>query len=706
MNTSISHDNKLDLFRSIEIFQLLPEDKLEDLANECREITKNPGEVLFREGDAGETMYVVLSGEVYIEKENTVVAQRSQGEYFGEMTLIEDKPRTATAKVGKETRVLEIHKDQFLAHFASNAQALMSFLKTGSERSREDLKALDQGVRVLKAQKKLNSNLHNLLDDTTSEIYIFDAEFCHFINLNSRAIKNLGYESKECAEMTPFDVISGMTRENFEELVKPLRAGLVEEVVFKGNHQRKDGSGYPVEIYFRLQKNETPPVFVGMAQDISQLKELESKNDSLIFFDYLTGLPNKHRILNELNSELLRAIMANKSVAVLLMDLDNFKVINDSMGHSAGDILLKVVANRLKDWSSPKCQLARYGGDEFIIVLSDIENKVQTERTASSLLKLFNEPFQINGQTVHISLSLGISHYPMDGKNSRALIKNADTAMYVAKSNGKNQYCHYNSDMQTQAKNKLILEEDLRKALEQNEFVLYYQPKLELESETIVGFEALIRWNHPSRGFVSPLDFIPMAEKAGLIIPLGEWVMRTACKQMKAWLDMGLSIKNTAVNLSPCQFEQYDLVSMIGNIIQETGINPENLELEITESVLMDDAESAAIQLRQLSAIGIKLSIDDFGTGYSSLSYLNSFPLDNLKIDRAFVKDITCEEDAPLARAIVSMAKALSLKTIAEGVETKEQKEVLRSIGADIIQGYFLSKPVSADEATKLLSST
>jgi len=706
MNTSTSHENKLDLFRSIEIFQLLPEEKLEELASECKEITKNPGEILFREGDEGETMYVVLSGEVYIEKENTVIALRGRGEYFGEMTLIEDKPRAATVRVVKETRMLEIHKDQFLAHFASSPQALMSLLKTGSERSREDLKALDQGVRILKAQKKLNSNLQDLLDDTTSEIYIFDAEFYHFIDLNSSAIKNLGYQSNECVEMTPFDVISGMTREKFEELVKPLREGLVEVVVFEGNHRRKDGSSYPVEIHFKLQENETPPVFVAMAQDISKVKDLENKNEHLIFFDYLTGLPNKDRILNELNSELLRAIMANKSVAVLLMDLDNFKIINDSMGHSAGDALLKVVANRLKVWSPPKCQLARYGGDEFIIILSDIENEAQTEKIASSLLKLFNEPFQINGQTVHVSLSLGISHYPKDGKNNRILIKNADTAMYVAKNNGKNQYCHYNSDMETRAKNNLILEEDLRKALEKNEFVLYYQPKMELESETILGFEALIRWNHPSRGLVSPLDFIPMAEKTGLIIPLGEWAIRTACNQMKTWLDMGLSIQNTAVNLSPCHFSQPDLVSKIGGIIEETGIYPENLELEITESVLMDDAESAATQLKQLSAIGVKLSIDDFGTGYSSLSYLNSFPLNNLKIDRTFVKGITCEEDAPLARAIVSMAKALGLKTIAEGVETKEQKEVLRSIGTDIIQGYLLSKPVPVDEATKLLSSS
>ncbi len=704
MKASITHDNKLDLLRSIEIFQLLPEKKLEDLVDECREITMNFGEVLFKEGDVGETMYVVLSGELNVENENSVIAMRGRGEYVGEMTLIENQPRTATVKAAIETCLLEIHKDQFLTHFASNPQALMSLLKTGSHRSRENLKALDQGMKILKAQKKVNSDLHHLLDDTTNEIYIFDAEFYHFFNLNSRAIKNLGYESNETVKMMPFDVMSGMTQEKFEELVRPLRSNTVEEVVFNGFHRRKDGSTYPVEIRFKYQETETPPVFIGMAQDISKIKELEHINDSLIFFDDLTGLPNKHLILKELNSELLRAKMENKSVAVLLMDLDDFKIINDSMGHTVGDNLLKGVAERIKDWSSSNCRLAKYGGDEFIIIISKIKHEVQVEHKATSLLKLFNEPFQVNGQPVHIGLSIGISSYPSDGRDGSALLKNADTAMNVAKSNGKNQYCHFNSSMETHAKNRLTLEGDLRKALVQNEFALYYQPKLELDSETIIGFEALIRWNHPTRGLVSPLDFIPMAEKTKLIIPMGEWVLRTACEQIKTWLDTGLSIQNIAVNISPCQFGQSDLVSMIQNIIQETGIHPENLELEITESVLMEDAKSATIQLKQLSAIGIKLSIDDFGTGYSSLSYLNNFPLNNLKIDRAFVKDITCEEDASLTKAIVGMAKALNLKTIAEGVETKEQKEVLRSIGADIIQGYLLSKPIPAEEATKLLS--
>jgi diguanylate cyclase (GGDEF)-like protein/PAS domain S-box-containing protein len=706
MSTSTSHDKKIKLLQSIEIFKLLSDEKLESLISECREITKNPGEILFREGDPGETMYVVLSGEVYIEKENTVIALRGRGEYFGEMTLIEDQPRTATAKAVKGTRLLEIFKNQFLTHFASNPQTLMSFLKTGSERSRENLDALDQGMRILKVQKKLNTNLSHLLDDTTNEIYIFDAEFYHFLNLNSRATQNLGYETSEIVEMTPFDVISNLTPERFEEMVQPLRSDSLEEVTFNGFHRRKDGSTYPVEICFKLQKTETPPVFAGMVQDISKLKELETKNNNLAFYDSLTELPNKNWVIEELSSALLRAEKENKSLAVLLMDLDDFKIINDSMGHSVGDNLLKSVADRLKDWSSENCRLARYGGDEFILILTDINFEVQAAKAAISLLKLFKEPFLVNEQYAYINLSIGISYYPLDGNDVRALIKDADTAMYNAKDEGRNRYCHYSSAMEAQAKNQLVLEGDLRSALNRNEFVLYYQPKLALDSETIVGFEALVRWQHPTRGMIPPLDFIPLAEKTGLIIPLGEWVLRTACEQMKTWMGMGLSIQNMAVNLSACQFSQSNLVSMVASVIEETGLYPENLELEITETVLMKDAESSAAQLRQISAIGIKLSIDDFGTGYSSLSYLNSFPLNNLKIDRAFVKDITCEEDAVLAIAIISMAKALGLKTIAEGVETEEQKEVLRSIGCDVMQGYLLSRPVPVEDATKLLTSS
>jgi diguanylate cyclase (GGDEF)-like protein/PAS domain S-box-containing protein len=705
MSASSSHDSNVDSLKETDFFKSLSDENFESLLTDCREVELSPGEVLFKEGDTGDSMFVVLCGEVVIKKENTTIAHRGRGDYFGEMTLLEGKPRSATITATSKSRLLEILEDQFHLHFASNPETLLGVLKTVSERSRENLAALDQGMKFLHTQKKANADLQHLLDDTSNDIYVFDAESYHFLKMNFHALNTLGYETHEITQMTIFSIMSDMSPELFAELSKPLLSNAKEEVVYKGEHQKKDGSHYPVEVRFKLQKFETPPVYVGIAQDISQLQALEDKNNNLTFYDTLTGLPNKQLILEKLELELLEENRGDKSVAVLLIDLDDFKVVNDSLGHKAGDKLLKAATERLTNWASSKNRIARFGGDEFMIILSDLNFETEAAGAASELLTLFQSPFTIDTQEVYVGISIGISYFPVDGYDGETLIKHADTAMYFAKKNGKNTYCHYSSDMEAQAKYKLILERDLRKALERNQFELYYQPKLALDTETIIGFEALVRWNHPSRGLVSPLDFIPLAEKTRLIIPLGEWILSTACQQIRKWLDLGFPLQNTAVNISAHQFSQYDLVDRIGAIIQEAGIYPEYLELEITESVLMENAEMAANQLKQLNAMGIKISIDDFGTGYSSLSYLNSFPLNNLKIDRAFVKNITCEDDAPLAKAIISIAKALNLKTIAEGVETETQKEVLRSIGCDVMQGFLLSKPLPAHEATKLLSS-
>ena len=536
MRYSPSLDSKIESLKSIEIFKPLPDEKLELLASDCLEVTLNPGDSLFREGDPGDSMFVILSGKIAVEKGKSMIARRGVGNYFGEMALIDDQPRSATVTALTESRVLKIMKEQFFLHIADNPQALMAVLKTVSEQSRENLTALNEGIKIFKTQKKLTADLQHLLDDTTNEIYFFDAESYHFISLNTPASKNLGYRNHEITELTLFDVMSDVTQENFEKLVVPLRSGSVEEASITGQHRRKDGSTYPVEVRFKLQTTETPPVFVGMGQDVSQLTELKNENKNLTRYDTLTGLPNRKLILENLNTKLLRANRENKSIAVLLIDLDEFKTINNSLGHKAGDLMLKAVAERLKDWSSTNCHVARFGGDEFIILIFGDHIETQAGKAADDLLKLFQNPFSINGQEVFVSLSIGISFYPVDGNDGETLIRHADTAMYIAKDKGKNTHCHYHSDMETQAKNKLILESDLRKAVEQNEFVLYYQPKLELDSETIIGFESLIRWNHPSRGLVPPLDFIPLAEKTKVIIPMGEWVLRTACKQIKTWL--------------------------------------------------------------------------------------------------------------------------------------------------------------------------
>ncbi|MFQ5450025.1 MAG: EAL domain-containing protein [Nitrospinaceae bacterium] len=705
MAASASNLQKIDLLKSIDLFETLSVENLDRLAKDGEVVSLSPGEVLFREGDPGDSMFVILSGEISIEKENTHIAKRGPGEYFGEMTLIESSARSATAKSAGESRLLKIFETHFQDYVASNTHALRSVIKTISERARENLKAFGQGVKKLKSQDKLISSLQVLLNDASNEIYVLDASSFQFLKMNSSALKNLGYESQEIVKMKLFDILGNIDPDDFGEWIEPLRAQQKREIVLNGIHKRKDGSHYPVRVSLKLHPAEGHPVLIGMAQDISHLKKMEDDIKSLTFYDSLTGLPNKNLILENLDSALQKVRRENESVAVFLVDLDDFKTINDSLGHQAGDWVIQAVSKRLKEWSPPNCCIGRYRGDEFIVVVSDIHFETEAAAMARGLLKTFQDAFSIRGQKIYVTLSIGISYSALDGFDGEALIKKADTAMHFAKANGKNTYSHFNSKMALQAQNKLILECDLRKALEQNEFVLYYQPKMELKSETLIGFEALVRWEHPEKGLVPPAEFIPAIEKNKLIIPLGEWVLRTACQQMRKWLALGFPLSDVAVNISTHQFNRQDLAAKVMEIISETGIFPECLTLEITESVLMANSRNAISKLQQLNAIGVKLSLDDFGTGFSSLSYLNSFPLSSLKIDRTFVKNVSSSEDAIIAKSIVSLAKALNLTTIVEGVETEKQKEIMRSIGCDIIQGYLLSKPLPVKEATQMLSS-
>lgn len=706
MTTSPLDARKIDPLRSLDVFRPFTENQLEALVNECEEITLNSGEILFREGDPGDSMFVVLSGELSIKCGVMSVAHGNRGDYFGEMSLIDDQPRSATVEAIIKSRLLKISKDQFHRYFVANPQTLMGVLIKVSKRAQQNLKFLLQEIKLLQDQKKLNVNLQHLLNDTSNEIYIFSSPSFRLLSMNSRARENLGYEKEEITFVTLFDISRNLTKEKFEALVKPLRLHKKDRVVFKGVNRRKDGSEYPIEYTFKLQNSESSSFFIGVAQDISKLINIEEKYTNLTYYDSLTGLPNKNLILKKLNSELLQANETKNSVAVLLINLDDFKKVNELMGHQAGDNLLGAVAKRLEKWSSSIYPLGRFGGGEFIIILSRIKFENEVERAASTLIKLFQTPFSIAGLQTYVNINIGTSYSPTDGNDGETLIDNAETAMYHSKENRKNTYCSFSSDMGVKAKNKLILEGDIRKALEQNQFVLYYQPKFEFSSESIIGFEALVRWNHPTKGLVPPMDFITLAEKNRLIIPLGEWILRTACKQIKTWHDMDLSVKNMSVNLSSHQFNQPNFADRIKEIIIQEEIHPENLELEITDTILMENSEMVALQLKKLHGLGIKISIDDFGTGCTSLNNLNIFPVNYLKIEQVFVKDISSEEDASLAKGIITLAKSMNLKTIAKGVETETQKEVLRSIGVDIIQGYILSKPVPAEEATKLLSSS
>lgn len=432
--------------------------------------------------------------------------------------------------------------------------------------------------------------------------------------------------------------------------------------------------------------------------------EKQDKLNYLAYYDVLTGLPSRSLFQDRLSLALTQANRNKDMLAVLLLDLDDFKNINDSLGHNSGDQLLKQFASRLAGSVRESDTVARLGGDEFVVILPNVATEEDVTVVTQKFLKLGSEPFTIDGHELFITCSIGISFYPKDGEDAETLLKNADAALYSAKDKGRNNAQFCSAEMNLKALQRFTLENDLRHALKRQEFLVYYQPRVNLRSGEITGMEALVRWQHPEQGLVPPGMFIPAAEDSGLIVPLGAWVLHTACAQNKAWQAAGYKPVCVAVNLSARQFGQQDLVELVTRTLQETGLDAAYLELELTESMIMHDAEATIATLNELKAIGVKFSIDDFGTGYSSLSYLKRFPIDFLKIDQSFVRDITSDpDDAAITKTIISMAHDLGHKVIAEGVETEEQKSYLHLHHCDEMQGYLFSKPVPAKQFGLLL---
>ncbi|HEU0283453.1 MAG TPA: EAL domain-containing protein, partial [Gallionella sp.] len=386
------------------------------------------------------------------------------------------------------------------------------------------------------------------------------------------------------------------------------------------------------------------------------------------------------------------------------LDMDRFKNINDALGHSIGDQLLKSVATRLRECVREVDTVARMGGDEFIVVLDDMAETDNILLVARKMLHSLGQPYEVEGHNIRATPSIGISVYPDDGTDRESLIMNADSAMYHVKGNGRNDFQFFIPDMKTRVAEKLFIESDLRKALEHGQFVLHYQPQVDIKTGHIIGAETLIRWNHPTAGLVSPAKFIPVAEESGLIVPLGEWILNEACRQNMAWQKAGLPPISIAVNLSAVQFRQQNLCQLINKTLKDTGLEPHYLELELTEGLVMSNTSSAIDTLNGFKEMGVHISIDDFGTGYSSLSYLKHFPIDYLKIDQSFIRDITANpDDAAITTAIINMAQGLNLRTIAEGVETADQLTFLRLHSCDVVQGYYFSKPVPPAEFTDIL---
>jgi diguanylate cyclase (GGDEF)-like protein/PAS domain S-box-containing protein len=438
--------------------------------------------------------------------------------------------------------------------------------------------------------------------------------------------------------------------------------------------------------------------------DVSMARALSLRMSYLAQHDSLTDLPNRILLNDRLTNAMALARRHGKKLSVLFLDLDRFKHINDSLGHAMGDRLLQSVAQRLVACVRSSDTVSRQGGDEFVILLAEVTHPQHAALTADKILQALRAPHRIEQHELHIAASIGIVTYPDDGTDADTLLKNADFAMYQAKDSGRDTYQFFEADMNVRSLERRSLENALRQALERQEFALQYQPKMNLETGAIIGVEALIRWNHPERGLVPPVQFIPIAEECGFIVPIGRWVLGEACRQARAWRDAGLPQLGIAVNVSAVELRAREFVNGVRAILTETGLDPRCLELELTETFLMQDSRSTAVVLHALKALGVRLALDDFGTGYSSLSYLKRFPIDTVKIDQSFVRDLTTDaDDASIVCAVISMGKSLHMRVVAEGVETPEQLEFLRGQICPEGQGYYFSHPVAADEFAQLL---
>lgn len=464
---------------------------------------------------------------------------------------------------------------------------------------------------------------------------------------------------------------------------------------------RKDGSVFPIEMSLGTWETEEGVFFSSIIRDITERKQTDAKISSLVYLDPLTGLPNRRLFNDRLASMLSRAAENQQRFSLLYLDIDHFKLVNDTFGHSTGDQLLIEVTERLQKHADERDTISRLGGDEFILLLPQTDTSKAAE-FAQRILDCFNTPFQFNGEELFITPSIGISLYPSDGQDAETLIKNADLALYRVKEEGKNNYQFFTKDMNEEVSRRSKIAIGLRKGLDRGEFTINYQPQIDIKTGSIIGVEALVRWVHPHMGPISPGEFIPIAEETGTIIQLGEFVMRNACLQNKAWQDAGLPKFRVAINISSRQFSQTNLSDLVHSALTESGLEPKYLELELTESIIQGSTSAVATMI-ELKAMGIHLSIDDFGTGYSSLSYLKLFPINTLKIDQYFTRNIHVDvKDAALVDTIIRMAHNLELNVIAEGVETNEQLDFLKERECDQAQGYYFNKPLPAEDILRL----
>ena len=568
----------------------------------------------------------------------------------------------------------------------------------------------------LKLKLEENQRLMSTFFENTSEAIVISNADRKAIAVNPAFTRLTGYTLADVLE-------GGQDILRSELLAHHLSEQVWEDITQTGYWQgevwfpHKSRENFPAWLHLNEVRNDKGKVvnYLTLFSDITRLKDQQKQLEYLASYDSLTGLPNRTLFYDRLQHAIERAKRVNKRSAIAFIDVDNFKYVNDTLGHPAGDQLLRLIAERLRasvraedtlcrfggnEVALPLSEdgLCRFGGDEFALLFEDIDKLDSIGTVIQRIITAFEESFDVEGHEIFATISIGIALFPDDGADVETLVKNSDTAMYKAKEKGKNGYQFFSASMNQEASRRLFLEAKLRHALEHEEFFLVYQPQVDLLTSDIIGVEALLRWRVPESGVVPPNEFIPVAELTGLINPIGQWVLEEVCRQARVWIKQGLAIK-VAVNLSARQFQQKSLIEGIEWALTSTGLAPEVLELELTESAVMQDAEVTSRILTELKAMGVTVAIDDFGTGYSSLAYLKRFPVDKLKIDRAFVRDITTDsDDAAIVTAVINLAHSLGIKVVAEGVETLEQLHYLRANGCDEAQGYYFSKPVETEK--------
>jgi len=571
--------------------------------------------------------------------------------------------------------------------------------------------AIEGTARDVTAQRRAEEQMYKLssaLEQTADTVMITDREgIIEYVNPAFET--TTGFRRDESVGCKPTLIRSGRHERRFyERLWRTIQSGEPFNDVFV--NQRKDRSLYYEAKTITPMKDASGTVthFIATGKDITEQMQTQERLRFLAEHDVLTELPNRQVLVERVRHALARARRHGRACALLFMDLDQFKYVNDSLGHPAGDRLLVQIAKRLLDHVREADTVARFGGDEFVVLVDDAENSANVAAVAEKLLGALAPPFDLDGLDLHVTASIGISMFPNDGAECETLLRNADSAMYRAKEAGRGTYRFYSGDMSERALERLTLESRLRNALDLGQFTLHYQPQVDVRRRRIVAVEALLRWNHPDLGLVSPLNFVPILEDTGWIVPVGEWVLREACAQLARWTALGCAPQlHLAVNISARQVIERSFCPTVERILAETGIAPERLELEVTESIFLRESKVTVSTLRALDELGVRLAMDDFGTGYSSLGYLRRFPIRTVKVDRSFIRDIiTDADDEALTAAVIAMAERLDLRVVAEGVETEAQLDLLQGLGCSLVQGYLTGRPVPAQElAERLLES-